>query len=55
MNQEIMLVKDLPKGSILWKGNSIVGVAGYTIPIKYENNECIKVIGNSLDYEIVKR
>lgn len=48
-------IKDLPNGTIVWKGFSILGVKGMTLSEKYYDNYCIKLQGNILDYEIIEK
>jgi len=46
-------VKDIPNGSILWKGNTILGVKGANLDEKYYDYECYQEQGNPLDYTII--
>ena len=46
-----MIVKDLGKGFIIWKGLNIIGVTP-NIPEEYLNHTVRKVKDNELDYEI---
>jgi len=47
-------IRDIPDGSIVWKGNGILGVKEFTLNTKYYNNYCTKIRGNNKDYELVK-
>lgn len=46
-------INELPKGCIIWYKNSILGITGVTLPEKYYERECIKTLGNELDYCLV--
>ncbi len=46
-------IKELPKGCIIWYKNSILGITGVTLAEKYYERECIKNLGNELDYSLV--
>ena len=50
-------VKDLKDGSIIWHGNTIVGVKGFTIESVFgkllDNALVFKIGGNPFDYEII--
>lgn len=55
-----MLVKDMPKGSILWDNKlneddeyDILGIAGVNIPEDLMDKECKQLPGNPVDYEII--
>lgn len=47
-------VSDLPAGRVVWKGNDILGVTNATLPEKYNDNYCIKLLGNGFDYELIE-
>ena len=51
MMSELIKVRDLPHGSIVWKGDDILGVAGITLDARYDDYLCVKVEGHDLDYE----
>ena len=46
-------VKDIPVGSILWRGNSILGIKGVNISSKYDEFECYQERGNPIDFTII--
>lgn len=50
---KIFKVKDIPNGSILWKGQSILGIKGANLPNKYDEYGCYQEQGNLLDYTIM--
>ena len=45
-------ISDLPKGMIIWKNETILGITGATLPEKYYGCYCKKIIGNDLDFEL---
>jgi len=51
IRRRLMIVKDLGKGFIIWKGLNIIGVTP-NIPEEYLNHTVRKVKDNELDYEI---
>lgn len=51
---EKIKVSDLPAGRVVWKGNDILGVTNATLPEKYNDNYCIKLLGNGFDYELIE-
>ena len=54
-----MKVKDMPEGTILWNGYSILGIKGSTLEGKYEDKyyeyECMQESGNPIDFSLIKR
>ena len=49
-------ISELPEGMIIWtKKRTILGITKMTLPLKYYDYYCTKVIGNHLDYEIVEK
>ena len=54
-----MKVRDMPDGSILWDGYTILGIKGNTLEEKYGNEfydcGCIQEGGNSLDFSLIKK
>lgn len=48
-------VRDIPNGSILWKGNTVLGIKGANLNEKYYNYECYQEQGNPLDYTIITK
>lgn len=54
-----MKVRNMPNGSILWDGYTILGIKGNTLEEKYGDKyyDCdyIQEGGNSLDFSLVKR
>lgn len=47
-----MLVKELDRGMIVWKGNTVLGITGATLPEKYNSYEVEKIPGNFFDWEL---
>lgn len=47
-------ISELPEGMIIWNGNNILGITKATLEEKYYDYYCKKIIGNDLDYELVK-
>ena len=45
-------VKDIPVGSILWKGFNILGIKGVNLPKEYDEYECYQEKGNLINYTI---
>lgn len=48
-------ISELPVGMIIWKKGTILGITKATLPLKYYDCYCTKIIGNYLDYEIVEK
>lgn len=48
-------IKELPIGMIIWNKNNILEITGATLPQKYYEYYCTKIIGNDLDFELVER
>ena len=48
-------ISELPVGMIIWKKDTIFGITKATLPLKYYDCYCTKIIGNYLDYEIVEK
>lgn len=48
-------ISELPEGMIIWRKCIILGITKATLPLKYYDYYCTKVIGNYLDYEIVEK
>lgn len=48
-------ISELPEGMIIWKKSTILGITKATLPLKYYDYYCTKIIGNYLDYEIVEK
>ncbi len=48
-------IGELPGGMIIWKKSTILGITKATLPLKYYDYYCTKIIGNYLDYEIVEK
>ncbi len=48
-------IGELPEGMIIWKKNTILGITKATLPLKYYDYYCIKIIGNDLEYELVEK
>ena len=47
-----MKISELPNGMIIWYKGLILGVTGATLPEKYYEYNCTKIIGNKFDYEL---
>lgn len=47
-------ISDLPIGMIIWKGNTVLGITGMTLPSEYYDCFCVKLLGNDVDYELVQ-
>jgi hypothetical protein len=54
-----MKVRNMPNGSILWDGYTILGIKGNTLEEKYGNEfydcDCVQEGGNSLDFSLIKK
>lgn len=48
-------ISELPAGMIIWRKNTILGITKATLPLKYYDYYCTKIIGNHLDYAIVEK
>ena len=48
-------IKDLPVGMIIWKKSTILGITKATLPEKYYDYYCTKIIGNDLDFELAEK
>ena len=49
-------ISELPEEMIIWtKKRTILGITKMTLPLKYYDYYCTKVIGNHLDYEIAEK
>lgn len=46
-------ISELPIGMIIWKKSTILGITKATLPEKYYECYCTKILGNDLDYELV--
>lgn len=46
-------VKNIPDGSILWKGYNILGIKGVNLPKEYYEYECYQERGNPIDFTII--
>jgi len=49
-----MLVKDIPDGSIVWNGYSVLGIKGATLDPVYDECTVVQEPGNPIDFSIVK-
>lgn len=47
-------ISELPEGMIIWKKSTILGITKATLPLKYYDYYCTKIIGNDFDYKIIK-
>ena len=45
-------VRDIADGMIVWKGNTVIGVKGMTLPEIFYDCDCIKLPGNAFDYSL---
>lgn len=45
-----MLVKEIPTGGILWKGDVVLGIKGVTLPAFFDECEARALGGNPFDY-----
>ena len=48
-----MLVKEIPTGGILWKGDVALGVKGATLPAFFDECEARALGGNPFDYGLL--
>ena len=50
-------ISELLEGMIIWtkKKRTILGITKMTLPLKYYDYYCTKVISNHLDYEIAEK
>lgn len=49
-------ISELPEGMIIWtKKRTILGITKATLPLKYYDYYCTKIIGNYYDYEILEK
>lgn len=48
-------ISELPIGMIIWKKGNILGITRATLPEKYYDYYCTKILGNDFDYEIVEK
>lgn len=48
-----MKISELATGSIVWKGKTILGIKGVTLPEQLNDYDCTNLEGNDFDYEIV--
>ena len=48
-------ISELPEGMIIWRNGIILGITKLTLPLKYYDCYCTKIIGNYLDFEIVEK
>lgn len=54
-NSKIIKICDLPKGMVIWRKKTILGITGVTLPEKYYEDYCTKIIDNDFDYELINR
>ena len=47
-------ISNLPEGMIIWNGYNILGITKRTLPQKYYNKYCRKVLGSDLDFYLIK-
>lgn len=47
-----MKVKDIVDGMVVWKGDTVIGVTGWSLPKIFDDCDCIKNPGNSFDYSL---
>lgn len=47
-------IADLPAGCVIWNDNDILGITQATLPEKYYERCCVKVLGNDFDYQLLK-
>ena len=45
-------VKEIADGMIVWKGNTVIGIKGMTLPEIFDNCDCVKLPGNTFDYSL---
>jgi len=48
-----MLVKEIPTGGILWKGDVVLGIKGMTLPAFFDECEARALGGNPFDYGLL--
>lgn len=48
-----MKISNLPNGMIIWYKGNILGITGATLPKKYYEYSCKKIVGNYFDYELI--
>lgn len=48
-------ISDLPEGMIIWYKGNILGITKCTLPKKYDDYYCTKIIGNDLDWELTSK
>jgi len=48
-----MLVKEIPNGGIVWKGDVVLGIKGSTLPSIFDECKARAVGGNCFDYELL--
>ena len=48
-----MLVKEIPNGGIVWKGDTVLGIKGSTLPPIFDECKARAVGGNYFDYELL--
>ena len=48
-----MIISELPRGVIVWKGKTVLGIKGATLAPRFESYECEDLPDNDYDYEIV--
>lgn len=47
-------ISELPKGMIIWKKSTILGITRATLPVEYYSCYCTKIIDNEFDYELIE-
>lgn len=45
-------ISELPAGCIIWRKKTILGITKATLPEKYYEYYCERIIGNDFDYEL---
>lgn len=45
-------VKEIADGMIVWKGNTVIGIKGLTLPEMFNDCDCVKLLGNAFDYSL---
>lgn len=45
-------VKYIADGMIVWKGNTVIGIKGLTLPEMFNDCDCVKLPGNAFDYSL---
>lgn len=43
-------VKEIANGMIIWRGNTVIGIKGMTLPEIFDDCDCVKLPGNAFDY-----